>query len=114
MGLSRSTLWKAEAMATEKTSDAVWTDGDNWSAQVYSAIDTRAGTLYLEGTDDGPDEASPVWTTITSFAVGAGVLLNRLTSVGVIPTAGVRLRWEPSAGVGIMKATVCVQRLAEE
>lgn len=116
MSLSRFKLFNAVSMATDQTSDVVWVDGDDFSIQFISASDTRAGNVYIDMTDDGPEDASQDWTTIaaSSFAVGAGVALNRMESVAAKSCAGVRVRWERTAGTGTLKATCCVQRLAEE
>ncbi len=116
MAPSRFKLFNNVTMATDQTSDVIWVDGDNFSVQFISAADTRVGNIYIDATDDGPDDATQSWTTLSSssFAVGAGAAVNRMESVAAKSVAGIRVRWERTAGVGTLKATCCVQRLAEE
>ncbi len=116
MSLSRFKIFNAVSMATDQTSDVIWVDGDDFSMQFISSADTRVGNVYIDATDDGPDDAIQDWTTLSSssFAVGAGVAVNRLESVAAKSVAGIRVRWERTGGTGTLKATCCVQRLAEE
>ena len=114
--LNRYTFWSSQDLAAAVNSDVIWVDGDDFSVQVYSEIGTRAGTLYIDITNDGTGtEGAKIWTTAAPITVTNGVLLNHVESVINQIAAGVRLRWEPSGGAGTMtRANVCVKALAKE
>jgi len=102
-------------MSVDDTSDVIWVDGDDFSVQLYSAIGTRVGSVYIDGTNDDQATQPAIWTTLATVAVTAGALLSHLESVSSKNVAGIRLRWEVAAGVGTMtRATVCVQQVAKE
>lgn len=119
MSLTKYKIWDGQTMVADMTSDIVWTDGDDVSAQFISAGgagQTRAGTLFVDGTDDDEAELNKDWTTIVNQPVLATVAVNLLVPVVDRPVNGIRLRWEPTGPglVGALKATVCVHRVAEE